>query len=293
MAKCFLQDVGHISRLFTIFVRLIIYFLIFMKKKLLKRVGGRLLWIGMALCVLAACGQKEQLKKAVEEVNKQCPIDMGASGKVESVTYDGKNVVYTYVLQAGIFNMDAVKANSDALKSVIASGLRNPAKDLDEMLRLTIDTRSGLKYVYRDGSSGEEVDCVISTEELQALLDSDLTEEESNRRNLKELVDITNLSFPMEVDEATTVEKLSIEGDWVVYDYTVDEEVVSIDLLEKNKAQMKESLKTNISSGMDVRQFAQTCLDCDKGILYRYKGEKSGNTAVVSFSVDDLKKILG
>ena len=82
----------------------------------------------------------------------------------------------------------------------------------------------------------------METEDLNNILNQNLTEEESDKHKLEELVNVTNVSCPMDVDEATTLDKLTIEPDKVVYNYTIDETKVDMATMRNNEAQMKQAL---------------------------------------------------
>ena len=92
------------------------------------------------------------------------------------------------------------------------------------MLEMVVDTKSGIRLIYKGKSTGKEVECRLDTEELKRILNQKGTEKESERQKLEELVNVTNVSCPMTIDEATILNKLTIEADKVVYNYTIDEE---------------------------------------------------------------------
>ena len=49
-------------------------------KNMFKNAGKMVLFTCLSLMLLTACGQKSKLKLAIAAANKQCPMDMGASG---------------------------------------------------------------------------------------------------------------------------------------------------------------------------------------------------------------------
>ena len=99
-----------------------------------------------------------------------------------------------------------------------------------------VDTKSGIRLIYKGKSTGKEVECRLETEELKRILNQKGTEKESERQKLEELVNVTNVSCPMTIDEATILNKLTIEADKVVYNYTIDEEKVAMAALKSNGA---------------------------------------------------------
>lgn len=67
-----------------------------------------------------------KLKLAIAAANKQCPMDMGASGEISSITFDGSDVVYVLLMNESFLNIDALKENPDAMKSAVTVMFGNP-----------------------------------------------------------------------------------------------------------------------------------------------------------------------
>ena len=55
-------------------------------KNMFKNAGKMVLFTCLSLMLLTACGQKSKLKLAIAAANKQCPMDMGASGEISQQT---------------------------------------------------------------------------------------------------------------------------------------------------------------------------------------------------------------
>lgn len=238
-------------------------------------------------------GQKSKLKLAIAAANKQCPMDMGASGEISSITFDGSDVVYVLLMNESFLNIDALKENPDAMKSAVTVMFGNPQGSIKEMLDLVVGTDSGIKFIYKGKTSGNEVECYLTTQDLKDILNGGSTAESSDKKKLEEQVKMTNVSCPMQVDEATMLNKLTIESDKVLYHYTIDESVVQMSALKENAEQMKANVKNSLnSSDPALRMFLEVCVKCDKGVGYLYKGNKSGETFEISFGVSEIKALL-
>ena len=68
---------------------------------------------------------------------------------------------------------------------------------------------------------------------MKDILNGGSTAESSDKKKLEEQVKMTNVSCPMQVDEATMLNKLTIESDKVLYHYTIDESVVQMSALKE------------------------------------------------------------
>ena len=102
------------------------------------------------------------------------------------------------------------------------------------MLEVVVDTKSGIRLIYKGESTSKEVECRLDTERAETHLESEEQEKESEQQKLEELVNVTNVSCPMTIDEATILNKLTIERRIkVVYNYTIDEEKVAMAALKE------------------------------------------------------------
>lgn len=95
-------------------------------------------------------------------------------------------------------------------------------------------------------------------------------------------VELANKEFPMEIADGLTVDNLTIEGDYVVYNITVDEDVCDIGSLNRNKQQVKEDIMATLKSDASVSEFLKVCADANKGIAYKYTGDTSGDTCMIT-----------
>lgn len=248
----------------------------------------------LVLCLLlAGCSQKTKLEAGIESANKQCPISLGEAGEVTSISFDGTDVLYEISVDDAYLNLDALSKSPESMKAGIGAMLSNPKGDVKKTLELVVEAGSGIKYTYKGKTSGKEASCYLNTEELKKLLHVNLSQADIDRQQLEELVNLTNVSLPMSVDEATRLDKLSIEAEQVVYDYTIDETKVKMSVLKENEGQLKSQIKSSWSLGdASMKMFMEACVKCGKGIGYRYVGDASGEVLYISFEASELKALF-
>ena len=88
-------------------------------EKLVRRPNAVILFISLSLLMMLTTGCQEiKLKAGIEAANKQCPIDMGETGKITSIVYDEENVVYTFYLNEEAANIKIDDADVANLKTV-------------------------------------------------------------------------------------------------------------------------------------------------------------------------------
>lgn len=262
-------------------------------QNLVKISGKALLLACLSLVLLTGCSQKTKLKLAIEVANKQCPISVGAGGEITSIDFNGTDVVYSLVMSEEYVNLEALEKNPEVMKSAISAMFNNPTGGVKEMLELVVGCQSGIKVIYKGKNTGKEASCYLDTEDLKKFLNPGMSREESDRRKLEELVRVTNVSCPMTIDESTTLDRLTIEADNVVYNYTVDEKEVSMDDLKASAAQLKQNIKASLNvSDPSLKAFLEACMKDNKGLVYRYKGNTSGKLMDCVFEVPEIKALF-
>ena len=98
-----------------------------------------------------------------------------------------------------------------------------------------------------------------------------------------------NAQCPMQIDEVTILSSVSLEGTNVVYNYSLDEDVVTMDAIEQNKTSIKSNLKQALSApDPTMKQMISACKEANTGISYRYVGKTTGNVCVIKFRPSEL-----
>ena len=117
-------------------------------RNIIKNLGSIMLLICLSLILLTGCSRKSQLKLAIEMANKQCPMSIGTTGEISSITFDGTDVIYSLLMNEDYLDLDALGKNTDAMKSAAAQF--SPAvdfADLDGNLLIANDRFKGMEVV--------------------------------------------------------------------------------------------------------------------------------------------------
>lgn len=114
--------------------------------------------------------------------------------------------------------------------------------------------------------------------------------EEKNLSFLKKAILEANDSYPMNVEEGIIAKKCYLDGEYVMYDYECDEDVIDMDILSQNKSNVKRVIKKNlINADAETLMFKRMCEKANKGIGYKYIGKISGKAVFIKFSCHELK----
>jgi hypothetical protein len=251
------------------------------------------LWCGLALTLSVMTGcQKSKLKAIVAIANQQCPISMGAIGEATSITYNGETVEYKLSVDEKYVNVKAFNENPGQLQSTMKTMVQSPGGELKELVDQLIASDASLKFTYIGKTSGEQASCSMTAQELKTARDTKFTPEESAINKLESIVQATNNQLPMTVDEATTLTKLGMTDNDVIYYYDIDEEKCPIPDIEKRADAMKQAIVENLRANTaSLAIMISSCVDCGKGIAYRYIGNKSGDHYDIRLTPDELAKI--
>ncbi|MDR0892429.1 MAG: hypothetical protein LBN24_07430 [Mediterranea sp.] len=258
-----------------------------------QKANTLLLWCCVALLLPAVSScQQAKLKAAVMIIDKQCPIDMGQTGQITSVKYEGDKVEYTLTLNEQLADIKKMRENSAQTLSALKTMFQAPEGEVKELLELVVASNSSMVFTYVGNKSGEKASFVLTTNELKQLLDQKMTAEESSLAKLKQTIESPAAQLPMKVDAVTTLTQMSLSDSDVVYLYQIDEAACPMDKIIANGEQMKAHVLQTLSSDPSAQMLVGLCLDCDKGIYYRYVGDKSGKAYEFRVSPEELNSLM-
>lgn len=108
--------------------------------------------------------------------------------------------------------------------------------------------------------------------------------------DLNSIIREYNDELPENIDEGMDLEMVYLDGDYVVYSYSLDEDYYDIDYFRTNRSDVKRSLKNDVLNNTDesVRIFIDICKDNNKGIAYRFVGLLSGDACTIYIQPDEL-----
>ena len=116
------------------------------------------------------------------------------------------------------------------------------------------------------------------------------TPEEKNLSFLKKAITEANDSYPMKVEDGVVAKKCFLDGEYVMYDYECDEDVINMDILSQNKYNVKRVIMKNLKNAdVETLMFKRMCVKANKGIGYKYIGKTSGKAVIIKFSCQELK----
>ncbi len=258
----------------------------------------RFVYLVLSLAVMAAVagcsdGKKKALQKAVAEADKGCPVSVGSYGDMTGVKYDedANMIEFHYLLKDGdLINIGYIEKNKEAMAK--SAKLIFSKSGMDKVSGMATDAGAGLRMVYESSSTGKTVEITISSSELKEMKDNPLTDREINEMLYENELDAIQSSLPVDMDEGMSMDKVYDDGSNMVYSYLINESLYDISALRDNSGELKEDIKAGLKTEPSAMQLMKILVALDKGIIYRYKGDTSGNTVDVEMSVSELRAML-
>ena len=147
----------------------------------------------------------------------------------------------------------------------------------------------GMQYHYKiDGKSIGSF-LITPSEVISCLNAPQLTESEFLQQYFEITVTKVNEDeVPVEVDQGLTLKSLELDNVCLIYNYSVDENLIRLDVIRENKKELKESLlEFDLQS-----ELGGLCLSCRKGISYHFIGNRSKKTVVIDCPFYEINSLL-
>ncbi len=241
--------------------------------------------------------EAEHFAHDIAKTSKElCPMVSGGM-IIDSMVYDYKNLHY-YI---HIDSMEQVAVGTSAIKN----GIRNQmvfAGGESNIFTLLAKLDGGWLLHFRVLNTDSTFTISFSPEEIKEMVigDNSLNEKERARYSLNSVIETTNAQLPKLLDFMTRLDTMYIDGNHLVYQYTV---LSNFEMVKENRATVEWTLRSQLmSQDVTVTYLTLMCVRSGYGICHRYvplatdtpdkkKAKKQKKSEVVEFcfSVEDLK----
>lgn len=248
--------------------------------------------IAVMVCVTSCENENvKRLKHEIEVADKQCPVNMGMMGDMLSMKYDekAKEVQLYFSLHDDMISIEALKNNEQmALQSMKLSFSKGESR---EMLKQMIKAGAGLSITYKSASTGKNFKVKLSLDDLKEIRDTPMTDVEVNRMLLDNQLAMENSRCPYLVDEGMEMVKAYDDGENIIYACRIDEEMYDISAFKYAKDEIKQNMKEIFKDPLMKKQLG-IIKSLDKGFVYHYYGDISGESVDIVFNNDELNRYL-
>lgn len=248
----------------------------------------------IALLCAACDTPRSRLEAAVKAESAKCPQEF-EYGEITSVAIDGDDVAYQCAYDDEVMyyiNMlHAAGALKDFMKGSVASIMTD--EDSKQVLDLIVEAEAGLRFDIRGKSGDSSVSVTLSAGDIREIVTSGAPAIDATMAMMKAMCTAANEACPVEIDAATTLVSVAIEGDsMVVYNYTGDEKMLGMSVAGLPAAEMKDIYRDDIKNpDGSMREVAEICASCNVGLSMTYKGSSSGKTLNITFTAGELRQL--
>lgn len=247
------------------------------------------------LFLLTACGSGT-LSDAVATANAKCPYALGKTGQLLSVTETADAVVFSYLVDEQIFPLENLKTQGEAAKAQLASLFSDPDNDTRELLALIAAEGKSLKYDFKGKNQQASHALSFTPEETSKMIskkkdaakkaEAPLQEETCDEAVVAEKIAEANRHFPQALGNGIRIDSIEAEGRFLVYHCGLAETSLDIATIEKHADDVKKSI---IKAQGKLGTFATLCKSMRKGLIVRYRGDKSQRTFGIIIAPDEMK----
>lgn len=257
--------------------------------------------LAIMLLVTVSCG-RIKLEIIANSIDKECPIYIASEGYIVRAECSGDEIIITAIEEDDFTNMNSLRVNKDVWKRcVIQSGtwsLKNEPNGeiLYDFLKEIAEAGGNLTYKYINNNEevmSKQTDntatLTLSNKELRTMLNKN----PSALDVLKCEIEGANLSLPMTIEEGMSMTKMTLEGDYIVSNIVLDEDLYYIEAFN-NEEVMKEVKKGVIEESFSdsndprMQMMKKLLKETGKGIAYKLIGDASRKAVYMTIEQYEL-----
>lgn len=224
----------------------------------------------------------KQLREFVLLMNSQCPIPVGSTVNITSMSLDSGDILMELAPNQQLTSgFKQATLNADDYRNVFTALLPTSfdlMPDTRVMYKMFVDAGAGMKIVIKSGNGSEPSVTRLSNAELSKAL----TDTPDYKKAAEIQARFTNMICPAKMGYATTT-GVKIKDNSFVTEIIVDEKQVNIDVLSQNQAYSKQAILNVLKAGTELPTIALffQCAKAGYDVVYNYVGDMSGKTVSI------------
>ncbi|MCM1370158.1 MAG: hypothetical protein NC204_07275 [Candidatus Amulumruptor caecigallinarius] len=115
----------------------------------------------------------------------------------------------------------------------------------------------------------------------------------SKENRFDKAIEQLNSMLPMNLGNGFTMEKVSSDGDGIVYTIKCDDNEIDMNMMEENKEELRQNTLAQLkqqkrSNNKDFATLLDYCKESNKNIIYKYVGNPSKKTVEISINTNEI-----
>lgn len=257
----------------------------------MRKIAFFLSLVVLAMGFIGCTGEKAaRLKHELSKVNAKCPVDMGMMGQITGMGYDPDDSVVSmnFSVNEDIADLSVIDENRPVMINSLK--LAFAKDDMRLMVERMVEVDASLVMTFKGMTSGKTVSIAMSADELRDILDNRKSTGELNDELMANQIAIENSRCPYEVETGMTMTRVYDDGKDIVYECDVDETIYDISILNEMKDEVKREMKSLFRDPVAMRQI-KILSEMGRGMIYRYTGDASRESADISFSPAEISSM--
>ena len=206
----------------------------------------------------------------------------GGSGECR-MTYD----MNTNEVRVNLKTNQPIEGVQSVDKQLAIEGLRIAFSNNSELLQLMTEAKASLSFLYSDNSHNIEI-AKFSASEVKDMFVHPIQNEKRKDMLLENYIAKTNSILPNQIAEGVTYKRVEIKGNYVVQEYIIDESQYDIKDIE---AMLITHKYDKVEDPIERNEY-DIYTSHEKGLKVEYYTKGNKPAFVITYSVDELKKLL-
>lgn len=263
-----------------------------MKLRILYLLVATLMSCGL-LFTTSCTNRERQLDAALQAANKGFPQAIGEGTTMEGFFMDKDNIDIAVTLQEDKQTIEITPQRMEQMHRdfvMLFTQIAHQNKDFHEFFQLISDNKKTMSLSVTLMPSQKKHQAHITPEDIQQILSAaGKTAEEMAITQLDMNLEVENQALPTDLGpmKVTAVKR---EGKQVIWEATIDEQVIDFELMSADPAAAKQRA-LNAQAAEENMNLNRLIADAGCSILFRYIGSKSGRSLDIEITQRELREL--
>lgn len=247
-------------------------------------------------CVDEVSKSRVRVQRTVDSLNSSCPVNLDII-KVKSLRFNHDTITANFALDGTYYPLDIFKAayvtEKYDMNFLNYLSFITGCKDAKQMRKDLVKIGAAIKIVIEDKNTNNGFVTIMTKEDIKKYAERKITKEERSRIRLKCKIAGERMRCPYDNGDGTISNDVRVEGNYVVFEYIVNEKIINIDYLNANLKLAKAAILEEYSKAKAITLYSDIIAikGSHMGAKYKYIGDKSRKVAVVALEYEDIPNI--
>ena len=249
--------------------------------------------LSMLSAFSATTESKQKLADMVEQIKMSLPIEIQNACVMDNVTYEPEqNQVKFYItVDSSILNIPDIKRNlNDFDDSVIKSRFYDSQSK--QFIPYLLDADSELGLIFTNPGSDKTLFVRFTVPELEDAVADTTTDSQLYPRLIRRFVEESKSKCPRQVKVGVEMTDVYVKNDYVIYDFSVDDELFPISSFKETKKEMRDLIVKNLFNDQEMEKFVKMIASVGDGLIYNYIGKNTGERIPFIFNNAELTSLI-